>query len=146
MQSQSSEEHAIVEFKTCLDVVYSQLTATETLVTMERQHSEALQESLTSAQQKHSSEVAQLQQELMKSRKDQHFLTESMKVMQSLLLHHSTILCQRMEQAEKDTEEATNRLEQRIESLRRQLSTIPMASGFQNKKDLVSLLEKLHGE
>jgi hypothetical protein len=113
---------------------------------MERQHSEALQESLTSAQQKHSSEVAQLQQELMKSRKDQHCLTESMKLMQSLLLHHSTILCQSMERAEKDTEEATDRLEQRIESLRRQLSAIPMASGFQNKKDLVSLLEKLHGE
>jgi hypothetical protein len=50
-----------------------------------------------------------------------------------------------MEQAEKDTGGETNRLEQRIESLRRQLSAIPMASGFQNKKDLVSLLEKLSG-
>jgi hypothetical protein len=146
LQSQSSEEHVIVEFKTCLDVVYSQLTAAETLVTMERQHSEALQESLTSAQHKHSSEVAQLQQELMKSKKEQHCLTESIKVMQSSLLNHSTILCQIMEQAEKDTEEATNRLEQRIESLRCQLTAISVSSDFHKKKDLASLLEKLQGE
>lgn len=146
LQSQSSEEQAIVEFKTCLDVVYSQLTAAETLVTVERQTSEALQECLTSAKKKHSSEVARLHQELMISRKEQQSLTQAIKFMQSSFLHHSNNLFKGIEQTEKDTEEAAKRLESRIESLRHQISSIAIKSIFKDSEGLVSSLEKLQGE
>jgi hypothetical protein len=148
LQSQSSEEHAIIEFKTCLDVVYSQLSASETLLSLERKASESLQESLSAAKAKHSSEVAQLRMSLQETQNENKSLHESRKEMKSSAVHHMEILSNKIHCLEKASERAVGKMETRLKFITHQLSSLKKSTDVKERDNecLQSALKRLQGE